>query len=124
MKYLGAVLVLLAGTFALAQSDETLRQSADAQMAPRALLLTGGPLDSDRGLYVIEFPFPNECLSLPPIPASSRPMALYRAVSQGGFSLLPSKAGLTVWTIEEWESFVKENPKFVAEFKKHCAAKK
>ena len=107
----------------LGQSDDKLRQSADAKMAPRSLLLSGGPLDSVRGIYVIEFPHPNECLTIPPIKASSRSMALYRAVSKGGFTLLPSDAGLTVWTIEEWEDLTHAEwyAKFAKQREGHCA---
>lgn len=108
------------------QTDYAARNSDDAKMAPRSLLLTGGPLDSARGLYVIEFPPPNECVEIAPVRATSRPMALYTAVSNGGFALKVGRGGLTVWTIEEWEALRKESwySKFKAQKDEHCKAQK
>src|ERR1700691_5427289 len=85
------------------QSDTALRKSIDVKLAPRSLLLTGGDVDSKTGSYIIEFPSPNDCVILGPVKAQSRSFALYRAVSEGGFTLKPGDGGLTVWTIEEWE---------------------
>jgi hypothetical protein len=124
-KYLA--LILLAGIqLANAQStpttdETTLRQSIDVKLAPRSLLLSGGDVDSPSGKYLIDFPPPNECVQLGPIEASSRSFALYRAISQGGFTLKPASGGLTVWTIEEWNALTKG--KWYAEFKKAHDAK-
>jgi hypothetical protein len=103
-------------------TDETaLRQSIDVKLAPRSLLLSGGDVDSPSGKYLIDFPPPNECVQLGPIRANSRSFALYRAISQGGFTLKPASGGLTVWTIEEWNALAKG--KWYAEFKKVHDAK-
>jgi hypothetical protein len=97
------VMVVLLASLALAQdSDKALRDSIDVRVGPRSLLLRGGDVDSPSGQYMIEFPFPNECVILGPIKAQSRSFALYRAMSRGGFKLKPSQAAITVWTVEEW----------------------
>jgi len=94
----------------------------DSALAPRASLLEGtADQPSAKGVYVVTFPPPNECVNLGEIRATSRTAALYRAVSKGGFSLKPATGGLTVWTIEEWSGFEKEAPEFIKEQKKHCA---
>lgn len=91
----------------------------DRKLAPRSLYPSADV--SARGLYVITFPPPNECLERKPIEASSRTVALYIFVAEGGFTLNKSKAGFTVWTIEEWEAWQKEAPpEFVADMKKRC----
>jgi hypothetical protein len=121
-----AALLLLAMGGVAQDSDAALREGIDAQLAPRSLLLAGGDLDSPSGRYVIEFPPPNECVVLAPILAKSRAFALYRAVSAGGFTLKPSDAGLTVWTIEEWDSLKKEPwyPDLAAAHEKTCGKQK
>ena len=121
-----AAAVILAAMVAGAQTtNNELRNSSDAKMAPRSLLLTGGPLDSKRGVYVVGFPFPNECVEIPPVKATSRSMAIYKAVSLGGFTLLPSEGGLTVWTIEEWEALKKKAwyPEFARKRAEDCSSK-
>lgn len=93
----------------------------DRSLAPRGSLLTGSADEpSARGIYVITFPPPNECVDLGKIRASSRVEALYIAVSKGGFSLKPSNHSLSVWTIEEWDDFAKEAPDFLKEQEEHC----
>ena len=104
-------------------SQKALRESADVQMGPRALLLSGGDVDSRSGVYIIEFPEPNDCVVLGPIEAKSRSFALYRAISKGGFTLKPSDGGgLTVWTIEEWSQLTTEPwyAEFKARHEKRC----
>jgi hypothetical protein len=94
----------------------------DAALAPRASRLTGSAYEpSAKGVYIITFPSPNDCVDLGKIHAISRTEALYKAVSKGGFSLKPSDAGLSVWTIEEWDDFAKDNPDFLKEGEKRCA---
>jgi len=125
MKSLLLILGLLGGMAGGQDSPSALRQSIDAALAPRSLLLSGGDLDSLSGSYVIEFPAPNDCLSLGPIKAKSRAFALYSAVSQGGFTLKPAEGGLTVWTIEEWNALKTESwyPAFAAAHDKKCSHK-
>lgn len=77
MKYIIGILILVSG---FAQEEQPSRSSQ----------------------YFISFPTPNDCY-IGPIEASSRSQALYRGISKGGFTLKPSKAGLTVWTFEEWQ---------------------
>ncbi len=103
-------------------SEKELRESIDAQLGPRSLLLSGGDVDSPSSRYIIEFTSPNECVQLGPIKAKSRSFALYRAVSQGGFSLKRGDGGLTVWTIEEWEGLKQKPwyPEFAEAHAKRC----
>ncbi len=119
---LGLVLLMASVAWGQKLSDQSLRETADAHMAPRTLLLEGGPLDSAKGVYVIEFPPPNECVEIAAVRASSRSMALYSAVSRGGFTLLLSNAGLTVWTIEEWTKMTHESwyANFAKQHAEHC----
>jgi len=79
------------------------RSLTDEQvLAPRSSILAGvGDLPSRSGRYVITFPPPNQCVILRQN-AASRVMALYMAVSAGGFTLANAKGGLSVWTAEEW----------------------
>lgn len=99
--------------------------SQDRALAPRSSLLTGeADKPSASGVYVISFPPPNDCVSLGEIRARSRSEALYRRISEGGFTLKPGRGGLTVWTIEEWNDFEKEGPEFVRENTKRCAKPK
>ena len=78
-------------------------------------------MKSKRGIYVITFPPPNECVRIPPIKAESRTEALVEAMENGGFSLKPAVGGLTVWTIEEWERARRElGPDFFKQMEEHC----
>lgn len=111
--------VLLLGSIAMSAVGQR-------ELAPRGAMLTGtADYDSARGLYVITLPPPNECVDFPPIRANSRGDALYRVMSAGGFTLKHSDAGLTVWTIEEWEKAKKElSPTFWLQMAEHCKVKK
>ena len=113
MKKLICAILLCSAVLWSRSSDDSLRESIDAEIAPRSLLLTGGNMDSRSGRYVITFSMPNDCLTLGPIEAKSRSFALYRAVSRGGFTLQPAQGELTVWTIEEWEGMKKEERRVV-----------
>lgn len=119
-------LVMLCSMAATHSSEKTLRESADVTMGPRSLLLSGGDVDSPSGRYMISFPAPNDCVQLGTIEAATRSLALYRAVSKGGFTLKPSDAGLTVWTIEEWEKVKTESwyPQFKEASAKRCGPTK
>lgn len=98
----------------------------DRSLAPRSTLLTGtAEQPSASGEYVVTFPAPNECVELH-VRSTSRTSALYTAVSRGGFSLLPGRGGLTVWTSEEWGEAEREfkNEDWAKAAKARCAAAK
>lgn len=52
--------------------------------------------------HVVTFPPPNECVVLK-VAADDEALALYTAVSRGGFSLKRPDSGLSVWRIDDWE---------------------
>jgi hypothetical protein len=111
---------------AVGRAQSAAAPTFDMQIAPRSSMLTGtAKQGSESGLYVITLPPPNECLIVKPIAASSRSAALYHWVSSGGFSLLPSTAGLTVWTIEEYkEATATLGRQWYVDKAKRCEAKK
>jgi hypothetical protein len=103
-----AALVLLACLF-----GGVAAQGQDRELCPRSSLLLGTcESESASGVYVITFPMPNQNVKIQ-LRARSRCEALYIAVSRGGFSLKSSDAGLTVWTVEEWQDAQETIRKFV-----------
>ncbi|MGH3430812.1 MAG: hypothetical protein ACRDQZ_25130 [Mycobacteriales bacterium] len=83
----------------------------ERELAPRSTLLTGTFIQrSKSNTYVISFPEPNECVTLKNIQAESRVEALYRGISEGGFTIKHSRGALTVWTAEEWEEAARTLP--------------
>lgn len=71
MKKLALFAALLLSCAAAGQ-PESQRYSIDVQIGPRALLLSGRlVVDSPSGRYIIEFPYPNNCVTIGPINAAS-----------------------------------------------------
>jgi hypothetical protein len=122
MKYTGTTLIILLmlNSFTLL-AQWTPDEVNEIHVATRAGLLTGTAYaGSASGWYIVTFPSPNECVVFAPVRAASRMDALYRTFTKGGFTLKPSDASLTVWTIEEWNDFKKKSPEFFKQFEEHC----
>jgi hypothetical protein len=120
MKRAVLVAVVMAG-IGLSCIGQATASDEGVALAPRSARLTGSAYrGSKKGLYVITFPSPNECVTLGHVRAGSRATALYKAFSKGGFSLQELDSALTVWTAEEWDDFVKSAPDFIAEMRHHC----
>lgn len=92
-----------------------------SNLAPRYTLLEGtANVPSASGNYVITWPPPNECVVIR-VKAANRPSAFYNGISLGGFTLKPGNGGLTVWTLEEWESTkVMLGAEFLKSQQDHC----